>query len=104
MNNSVQENFTESFTREHKHLNPLNILIGDQGFHVLCVDKINSSVYLLNQRAVDFILILQIGIGIAEKADLDVCAGNPTLRVAIESQHGGASQVSFLIDQMQIFQ
>lgn len=39
MNNSVQEVFPESCTREHKHFNSLNILIGDPGFPVPGADK-----------------------------------------------------------------
>ena len=103
VDNGVEQNLTESVPGKHEDFHPLDAVIGDPGFHIFGINQVNHAVNLLDQWAMDFILILQIGIGIAKEADLDVCTGDPTLRVTIESQHGSTGQIAVLIHQMQVF-
>lgn len=52
---------------KYEHLNTLDTVIGDPGFHIFGIHKIDGSIDLLDQRAMYLVLILQVRMGITEK-------------------------------------
>ena len=99
MAQGVQKRLTQCGVGHKIPLDPLHPLIGDFCLHVFQVNDLDDPVDLIQQRAVDLVLIHQVGIRL-KKADLRISAQQPLFGIVGKQQHGRVREIA-VVDKMQ---
>ena len=92
VDHGIQKQLTKRRFREKEGFLSVEVIIGNESFHVFCVNKLHCFFDLKNQRAVYLVLIENVCI-IFKIGDFDICACYPSFRVGMERKHTGTGQV-----------
>ena len=86
----IENQFAQRLARERKLLHAMHtVLIPDFGFEVLEENEVERLFGLFDQGPVNIVMVKKVGFIFAEFSKLDVCSGNPLLRLFREKERGG---------------
>ena len=92
MSDGIEHGLAECLLGHGVGLNPLESLVGDEGFQVLGEEEIEGFISLGEEVSLDLVVVEEVGIG-AEVADLHGGSCHVFLGIGVKEQDGGPLQV-----------
>ena len=100
VDHGVEQGLAEGGLREEEGLAPLQAVVADVGLEIFGGQEVEGLLHLLEEVAVDLVLIAEVVVG-QEEADLDPGTAHEPLGAVGEEQAGGAFE-AVLLDQLQV--